>query len=76
MLPISLYEQLVEQAEELQDIRDFDKAVKDPVFAPWERGGSNLIYEVDPPSMNSHKIHDPRDARNSVIATDGAFVCS
>ena len=36
VLPIVLYERLLEELEELEDIRDFDEAMKDPDFVPWE----------------------------------------
>jgi hypothetical protein len=36
VLPIRLYEKLIEQAEELEDIRACDKAMKNPDFIPLE----------------------------------------
>jgi hypothetical protein len=42
VLPIALYEKLVERAEELEDIRDFDEAMKDPDFIPWEEAKRQL----------------------------------
>ena len=42
VLPIELYEQLIEELEELEDIRDFDKAMKDPDFIPWEEAKKQL----------------------------------
>jgi hypothetical protein len=36
ILPITLYERLLEQAEELEDIRHFDKAMKNRDSIPWE----------------------------------------
>jgi len=42
VLPISVYERLLEQAEELDDIRAFDKAVKDPDLIPWEEAKKQL----------------------------------
>ena len=36
VLPILLYERLLEELEELEDIRDFDEAMKDADFVPWE----------------------------------------
>ena len=36
VLPIVLYERLLEELEELEDIRDFDEAMTDPDFLPWE----------------------------------------
>ncbi len=36
VLPIELYEQLIEELEELEDIRDFDEAMKAPEFIQWE----------------------------------------
>ena len=35
VLPIVLYERLLEELEELEDIRDFDEAMKDPDSVPW-----------------------------------------
>jgi hypothetical protein len=42
LLPISLYRRLVEQAQELQDIRASDKAVKKPASIPWEDAKKRL----------------------------------
>ena len=42
VLPISLYYRLLEQAEELEDIRHFDKAMKDPEAIPWEEAKRQL----------------------------------
>ena len=42
VLPIALYERLIEELEELEDIRDFDEAVKDPDFIPWEEAKKQL----------------------------------
>jgi hypothetical protein len=42
VLPIGLYERLVEQVEELEDIRAFDKATKDPDFIPWDEAKKQL----------------------------------
>ena len=36
MLPISLFRRLLEHAEELEDIRHFDKAMKNPASIPWK----------------------------------------
>ena len=36
VLPIVLYERLLEELEDLEDIRDFDEAMKDHDFVPWE----------------------------------------
>jgi hypothetical protein len=36
VLPIVLYERLLEELEELEDIRDFDEAMKDHDFVPWD----------------------------------------
>jgi hypothetical protein len=36
VLPIVLYERLLEELEELEDIRDFDEAMKDDDFVLWE----------------------------------------
>jgi PHD/YefM family antitoxin component YafN of YafNO toxin-antitoxin module len=42
VLPIKLYEQLIEELEELEDIRDFDEAMKNPDFIPWEKAKKQL----------------------------------
>ena len=42
LLPIALYRKLVEQAEELEDIRAFDEAMKDPDTIPWEEAKKQL----------------------------------
>ena len=42
VLPIALYRKLVEQAEELEDIRAFDEATKDPDTIPWEEAKKQL----------------------------------
>jgi PHD/YefM family antitoxin component YafN of YafNO toxin-antitoxin module len=42
VLPIKLYEQLIEELEELEDIRDFDEAMKNPDFIPWEEAKKQL----------------------------------
>jgi hypothetical protein len=42
VLPVDLYENLVERIDELEDIRDFDKAMKDPDFIPWEEAKKKL----------------------------------
>jgi hypothetical protein len=42
VLPISVYERLLEQVEDLEDIRAFDKAMKDPDFIPWEEAKKQL----------------------------------
>ena len=42
VLPISLYERLLEQAEEIEDIRHFDKAMKNPDTIPWEEAKRQL----------------------------------
>jgi hypothetical protein len=36
VLPIVLYERLLEELKELEDIRDFDEAMKDDDFVLWE----------------------------------------
>jgi hypothetical protein len=36
VLPFRLYKKLIEQAEELEDIRAYDKAMKNPDFVPLE----------------------------------------
>jgi hypothetical protein len=42
VLPISIYRRLLEQAEELEDIRHFDKAMKNPDSMPWEEAKKQL----------------------------------
>jgi hypothetical protein len=36
VLPVVLYERLLEELEELEDVRDFDEAMTDRDFVPWE----------------------------------------
>lgn len=42
VVPIELYERLIEELEELEDIRDFDEAMKDPDFIQWEEAKKQL----------------------------------
>jgi len=42
VLPISLYERLLEQAEEVEDVRHFDKAMKNPDTISWEEAKRQL----------------------------------
>ena len=42
VLPILIYRRLLEQAEELEDIRHFDKAMKNPDSIPWEEAKRQL----------------------------------
>ena len=42
VLPIRMYERLLENAEELEDIRAFDKAMKNTDFIPWEEAEKSL----------------------------------
>ena len=42
VLPISIYRRLLEQAEELEDNRHFDKAMKNPDSIPWEDAKKQL----------------------------------
>ncbi len=42
VLPISVDERLLEQAEELDDIRAFDKARMNSDFVPWEEAVESL----------------------------------
>ncbi len=42
VLPIALYERLIEELEELEDIRDFDEAMKDSDFISWEEAKKQL----------------------------------
>jgi hypothetical protein len=42
VLPIAVYRKLVEQAEELEDVRAFDEAMKDPDTIPWEEAKKQL----------------------------------
>ena len=42
VLPISLYQRLIKRTEELEDIRHFDKAMKDRDFIPWEEAKRQL----------------------------------
>ena len=36
VLPVVLYERLLAELEELEDVRDFDEAMTDHDFVPWE----------------------------------------
>ena len=36
VLPIEVFERLLDELEELEDIRDFDEAMKDGDFVPWK----------------------------------------
>lgn len=36
VVPIELYEQLLERLEDVEDIRDFDEAMKDPEWEDFE----------------------------------------
>jgi hypothetical protein len=42
VIPISIYRRLLDQAEELEDIRHFDKAIKNPDSVPWEETKKQL----------------------------------
>ena len=42
VLPIELYEQLIEELEELEDIRDFDKAMKNGEWEDFEEVAKRL----------------------------------
>ena len=42
VLPIALFRRLLEQAEESEDIRDFDEAMKDQDYIPWEEAKKQL----------------------------------
>ena len=42
VLPISVYRRLLEQAEELEDIRHIDKAMRNPDSMPWEEAKKQL----------------------------------
>ena len=42
VLPISIYRRLLEMAEELEDIRHFDKAMKNPDSIPWKEAKKQL----------------------------------
>jgi len=36
VLPIELYEKMIELLEDAEDIRDINEAMKNPDFIPWE----------------------------------------
>ncbi len=36
VLPVALYEQMLEELEDAEDIRDAEEAMKDSNFIPWE----------------------------------------
>ena len=42
VLPIELYEQLIDEMEELEDIRDFDKAMKKGEWEDFEEVAKRL----------------------------------
>ena len=42
MLPVALFKRLLEQAEESEDIRDFDAAVNDHDYISWEGAKKQL----------------------------------
>ena len=42
VLPIALYEQMLEELEDAEDIRAADEAMKDPDFIPWEEAKKQL----------------------------------
>ena len=42
VLPIELYEQLIDELEELEDIRDFDKAMKNGEWEDFEEVAKRL----------------------------------
>ena len=42
VLPIELYEQLIEELEELEDIRDFDEAMKNGEWEDFEEVAKRL----------------------------------
>ena len=42
VLPIKLYEQLIDKLEELEDIRDFDKAMKNGEWEDFEEVAKRL----------------------------------
>ena len=42
VLPIQLYERLIERIEDTEDIRAVEKAIKDPDFIPWEEAKKQL----------------------------------
>jgi capsid portal protein len=45
VLPIRLYERLVELLEDAQDIHDAEEAMKNPDFIPWEEA-EKLLDEL------------------------------
>ena len=42
VVPIELYEQLLERLEDIEDIRDFDEAMKDPEWKDFEEVAKRL----------------------------------
>ena len=42
LLPIAAYRKLIEQAEETEDVRAFDEAMKDMDTIPWEEAKKQL----------------------------------
>jgi hypothetical protein len=42
VLPIDLYERLLERIEDAEDIQAIEEAMKDPDFIPWEEAKKQL----------------------------------
>ncbi len=42
VLPIELYEELLERVEDAEDIRDIEEVMKAPDFIPWEEAERQL----------------------------------
>ena len=42
VLPVVLYERLLAELEEHEDVRDFDEAMTDHDFVPWEEAKKQL----------------------------------
>jgi hypothetical protein len=42
VLPIALYERMLELLEDVEDIRDAEEVMKNPKFVPWEEAERQL----------------------------------
>jgi hypothetical protein len=53
VLPLSVYKRMLERLEDIEDIKDFDEAMKDPDFIPWEEAERQLDELADPSRRES-----------------------
>jgi len=47
VLPLSVYKRMLERLEDIEDIKDFDEAMKNPEFIPWEEAERQLDELAD-----------------------------